>query len=101
MLAETSTKGGLNLQGAFAQPVDERRTNSILSTAIERLRAYSSSFDAAYGMVDERAELIVNPLAAPAEVGSWRAQPLSSAEALADWVQARVLASRAVPEPDA
>ena len=101
VLAETSTKGGLNLQGAFAQPVDERRTNSILSTAIERLRAYSSSFDAAYGMVDERAELIVNPLAAPAEVGSWRAQPLSSAEALADWVQARVLASRAVPEPDA
>ena len=90
-LAETSAKGGINLLGAFSEPVNERRTNSILATAIERLRGYSGRFDSAYGMAARRAEFTPNPQTelAPKPEG-WTSDRVTTAEALADWVEARV-----------
>ena len=96
VLAETSAKGGINLLGAFSEPVNERRTNSILATAIDRLRGYSGRFDSAYGMVARRAEFAPNPQTelAPKPEG-WTSDPVTTAEALADWVKARVGETRA------
>jgi hypothetical protein len=103
VLAETSAKGGLNLQGAISQPVHERSNNMLLDT-MERLRAYSQSFDDAYGMVEERAEFIPNPLGQVEEDdisgrtdGGWKAARLPTADALADWVADKVWFTIAAP----
>jgi hypothetical protein len=94
VLAETSAKGGINLLGAFSEPVNERRTNSILSKAIQALRAYSTSFDAGYGMAERRAEFTPSPLAQPDAPDGWSAEEVTTAKALADWVEQRVLETR-------
>jgi hypothetical protein len=94
VLAETSAKGGINLLGAFSEPVNERRTNSILSKAIQALRAYSTSFDAGYGMAERRAEFTPSPLAQPNAPDGWSVEEVTTAEALADWVEQRVLETR-------
>lgn len=104
VLAETSAKGGLNLQGAISRPVHERSNNMLFDT-IERLRAYSRSFDEAYGMVEERAEFIPNPLVHDEEDGGtlgrtdagWNAMRVLTADALADWVADKVWPAAAAP----
>ena len=98
VLAETGTRGTLNHAGAFTRPVDEPRGRnySILAMAVARLRDHAARYDRAYGLVDQRAELLVAPDASLAEApASWKAEPLAAAEALADWVRGQVRAATA------
>jgi hypothetical protein len=100
VLAETGSRGTLNHAGAFSRPVgDQRGNNSILVTAVTRLRDHASRYDQAYHLVDQRAELLVAPdlldsgevLASGSQAaGSWKAERIAGAESLADWVQGQV-----------
>jgi len=88
VLAETGTRGTLNHAGAFTEPVDGRRTNSILRDAVGKLREVAMRYDQAYAIVDERVELVVAPDADTADKPKlWKAEHVATAEALADWVQ--------------
>ena len=95
VLAETGRKGTLNHAGAFTRPVNDRRTNNILASAIERLRAYSTAYDAAYGLFDGRAELLVAPAAREStDPQGWKALDRADAAAFADWVADQVRSAR-------
>jgi hypothetical protein len=78
VLAETSARGGINLLGAFSEAVNEHKTNSILSPAISELRAYSASFDTAYGMAERRAEFIPSSLAQAETPDGWTADDVAT-----------------------
>lgn len=98
VLAETGTRGTLNHAGAFTQPVDESRSRnqSILTTAITRLRDHADRYDRAYGLVDERAELLVALDASQAKVPErWKADAATDAEGFADWVRGQIRAAAA------
>lgn len=92
VMAETGTRGTLNHAGAFSKPVgDPRGSNSILATAIAQLRTHTSRYDTVYGLVDQRAELLVAPDASAGNVpDQWKAEAVADAAAFADWVQGQI-----------
>ena len=92
VLAETGTRGTLNHAGAFTRPVSERESDhSMLATVVTRLRAHAASYDRAYQLVDQRAEMVVAPDGAFAtKPAGWNASTVADAGALADWVRDQV-----------
>lgn len=93
VLAETGTRGTLNHAGAFTHPVADLRhgNRAMLATAIGMLRTHAAHYDAAYRLVDERAEMVVAPDgASAASPNGWNAKGIADAEAFADWVQGQV-----------